>query len=55
MTISEFTLKSKDEEPVRRLEIFTGLGRRREWPPEEKNGTVAPVVSTAFGSHTPVV
>ncbi|MER8390106.1 transposase [Mesorhizobium sp. M1428] len=36
MTISEFTLKSKDEEPVRRLEIFTGSGRRREWPPEEK-------------------
>lgn len=32
MTISEFTLKSKDEEPVRRLEIFTGSGRRREWP-----------------------
>ncbi|BCG76168.1 hypothetical protein MesoLj113a_73260 [Mesorhizobium sp. 113-1-2] len=41
MTISEFTLKSKDEEPVRRLEIFTGSGRRREWPPEEKARIVA--------------
>lgn len=41
MTISEFTLKSKDEEPVRRLEIFTGSGRRREWPPEEKAQIVA--------------
>ncbi|RWP56725.1 transposase [Mesorhizobium sp.] len=41
MTISEFTLKSKDEEPVRRLEIFTGSGRRREWPPKEKARIVA--------------
>jgi len=41
MTISELTLKSKDEEPVRRLEIFTGSGRRREWPPEEKARIVA--------------
>lgn len=41
MMISEFTLKSKDEEPVRRLEIFTGSGRRREWPPEEKARIVA--------------
>jgi len=41
MTISEFTLKSRDEEPVRRLEIFTGSGRRREWPPEEKARIVA--------------
>lgn len=38
---SEFTLKSRDEEPVRRLEIFTGSGRRREWPPEEKARVVA--------------
>jgi len=36
MTISELTLKSRDAEPVRRFEIFTGAGRRREWPPEEK-------------------
>ena len=41
MTISEPTLKSRDEEPVRRLEIFTGAGRRREWPPEEKARIVA--------------
>lgn len=41
MTISEFTLKSRDDEPVRRLEIFTGSGRRREWLPEEKARIVA--------------
>ncbi len=41
MTISELTLKSRNEEPVRRLEIFTGAGRRREWPPEEKSLIVA--------------
>lgn len=41
MTISEFTLRSRDEEPIRRLEIFTGSGRRREWPPEEKARIVA--------------
>ncbi|ANT54844.1 IS66-like element accessory protein TnpA [Mesorhizobium amorphae] len=41
MTISELTLKSNDEEPVRRLEIFTGSGRRREWLPEEKARIVA--------------
>ena len=41
MTISEFTLKSSEAEPVRRFEIFTGAGRRREWPPEEKARIVA--------------
>ena len=41
MPISEFTLKPRDDEPVRRLEIFTGSGRRREWPPEEKARIVA--------------
>lgn len=41
MTISEHTLKFRDEEPVRRLEIFTGSGRRREWLPEEKARIVA--------------
>jgi transposase len=41
MTISELTLKSSDEEPVRRFEIFTGSGRRREWSPEEKAQIVA--------------
>jgi transposase-like protein len=41
MTISELMLKSRDEEPVRRLEIFTGSGRRREWLPNEKARIVA--------------
>ncbi|WP_352648697.1 transposase [Mesorhizobium sp. M0408] len=41
MTISELTLKSNDLEPVRRFEVFTGSGRRREWPPEEKARIVA--------------
>ncbi|RWG14450.1 MAG: transposase [Mesorhizobium sp.] len=41
MTISELKLKSRDEEPVRRLEIFTGSGRRREWLPDEKAQIVA--------------
>ncbi|MCF6109007.1 IS66-like element accessory protein TnpA [Mesorhizobium muleiense] len=36
MTISELTLTSNDLVPVRRFEVFTGSGRRREWPPEEK-------------------
>ncbi|MFG1480781.1 transposase [Xanthobacter sp. V4C-4] len=36
MTISELTLKSSAEGPVRRFEVFTGVGRRREWAPEEK-------------------
>lgn len=41
MTISEPTLKSRDEKPVRRLQIFTGSGRRREWLPDEKARSVA--------------
>jgi hypothetical protein len=41
MTISELALKSRDEEPVRRLEIFTRSGRRREWLAEEKARIVA--------------
>jgi len=41
MTISEFTVKSDAAEPVRRFEVFTGAGRRREWPPEEKARIVA--------------
>ncbi|ESX43550.1 transposase IS3 [Mesorhizobium sp. LSHC422A00] len=38
---SELTLKSNDLEPVRRFEVFTGSGRRREGPPEEKARIVA--------------
>jgi transposase len=41
MTISEFTLKSSEAAPVRRFEVFTGTGRRREWPEEEKARIVA--------------
>ena len=41
MTISELTLKSSDVEPVRRFEVFTGTGRRRDWSPEEKARIVA--------------
>lgn len=41
MTISEFTLKPSEVEPVRRFEVFTGTGRRREWPAEEKARIVA--------------
>jgi transposase len=38
MSISE--LKHMPE-PVRRVEIFTGAGRRRSWSPEEKAAIVA--------------
>lgn len=41
MTISE---QSRDVDPVRRFEVFTGVGRRREWPPEEK----APIVAESY-------
>src|SRR5690606_13830920 len=46
MTISEFTLKSSDLEPVRRFEVFTGSGRRREWSLEEKARIVAESYAT---------
>jgi transposase len=52
MTISELTLKSRDEEPVRRLEIFTGSGRRREWLPEEKARIVAESYETGESVST---
>lgn len=41
MSISQFTLTSSDEEPVRRFEVFTGSGRRREWSDERKAEIVA--------------
>lgn len=41
MTMSEPRLKSSDAEPVRRLEIFTGSGRRREWSAEYKTRIVS--------------
>lgn len=46
MTISELTLKTRDEEPVRRFEVFTGTGRRRDWSDEEKAQIVAESYST---------
>lgn len=36
MSISQRTLTSSVEEAVRRIEIFTGNGRRREWSGERK-------------------
>ena len=41
MTISELTLKSNELEPVRRFEVFTGSGRRRDWAPAEKAQIIA--------------
>lgn len=41
MSISQLTLKSNDEDPVRRFEVFTGSGRRREWSDEKKAQIVA--------------
>ena len=41
MSISQLTLKTSDEEPVRRFEVFTGSGRRREWSDEQKAQIVA--------------
>jgi len=41
MTISELTLKSSDDEPVRRFEVFTGTGRRRDWSDDDKARIVA--------------
>ncbi|PZN92400.1 MAG: IS66 family insertion sequence hypothetical protein [Hyphomicrobiales bacterium] len=41
MTISELTLESSDDEPVRRFEVFTGTGRRRDWSDDDKGRIVA--------------
>ncbi len=41
MTISELTLKTRKDEPVRRFEVFTGTGRHRDWSDEEKAQIVA--------------
>lgn len=48
MSISEPTLKSSDVEPVRRFEVFTGTGRRRDWPPGEKARIVAESYETGL-------
>ncbi len=39
--MSKLTLKSSSEEPARRLEVFTGAGRRRERLAEDKARIVA--------------
>ena len=41
MSISERNDKSNDAASVRRLEIFTGAGRRRAWTAEQKAAIVA--------------
>ena len=41
MSISERNDKSNDAAPARRLEIFTGAGRRRAWTAEQKTAIVA--------------
>ena len=46
MSISELKHVSEVEEPIRRLEIFTGAGRRRSWSADEK----AAIVSESFAS-----
>ena len=40
MSDTELLPKSKPE-PVRRLEVFTGAGRRRAWSAEQKAGIIA--------------
>jgi len=41
MTISELTLKSNDDELVRRFEVFTGTGRRPDWSDDDKASIAA--------------
>lgn len=40
MSISELKLKSRDE-PIRRIELFTGNGRRRDWSDDQKTQIIA--------------
>lgn len=47
MSISELNHVSKVEEPIRRLEIFTGAGRRRSWSADEKAAIVAESYASA--------
>jgi hypothetical protein len=49
MSISEHEDTSKTEIPARRVEIFTGAGRRRNWTADEQAAIVAYVSRTAFG------
>ena len=48
MSDTELLLKPKagnEPAPVRRVEVFTGTGRRRRWPPEQK----ALIVAETYG------
>ena len=40
------TVRSAITEPVRRLEVFTGAGRRRKWSNEDKARIVAEIVAS---------
>ena len=40
------TVRSATTEPVRRLELFTGAGRRRKWSDEDKARIVAETVAS---------
>jgi transposase len=40
------TVHSAITEPVRRLEVFTGAGRRRKWSDEDKARIVAEIVAS---------
>ena len=40
MSISELKLKSRDE-PIRRFELFTDNGRRRDWSDDQKAQIIA--------------
>jgi transposase len=40
------TVRSATTEPVRRLEVFTGAGRRRKWSSEDKTRIVAETVAS---------
>jgi transposase len=40
------TVRSAIAEPVRRLEVFTGAGRRRKWSDEDKARIVAEIVAS---------
>ena len=50
MSISQLTLTSSDEEPVRRFEVFTGSSRRREWSDERKAEIVAESYEPSSGA-----
>lgn len=50
MSITELMHVSKPAEPVRRIEVFTGSGRRRRWSAAEK----AAIVVESFGADETV-